>query len=161
MSPQHYGKVVCLLGNIYTSRLPNLTLKRINSVNLAPATFDLFSQWMRHGTSKSVYNCRNKKNCNKCSKIVRKPSSSWMYCVDSWFLQFIKVCSVHEVHRADCFGTLRANIKNVPPVVTNNKSKKGEPCGQHRKCGSSCVVRQEVSDYDTYIHTTKMKCVWL
>jgi hypothetical protein len=37
---------------------------------------------------------------------------------------------------------------SVPPVVTNNKLKKAEHCGQHRKCGSSCVARQKVSDYD-------------
>jgi hypothetical protein len=40
---------------------------------------------------------------------------------------------VHDVThtKQSCVGTLCANRKNVPPVVKNNKLKKGEHCGQH------------------------------
>jgi hypothetical protein len=40
----------------------------------------------------------------------------------AWFLKSKKT---------DCVGTLRANRKNVPPLVKNKKLKKGEHCGQH------------------------------
>jgi hypothetical protein len=53
--------------------------------------------------------------------------------------------------KTDCVGTLRDNRKIVPPLVRNTKLNKGEQLWSTlRKCGSSCMARQETSD-DIYI----------
>jgi hypothetical protein len=53
--------------------------------------------------------------------------------------------------KIDCVGTLHANMKNVNSALRNKKLKKEKHCDHSGRCGSSCVAKQEVSDYDIYI----------
>jgi hypothetical protein len=55
--------------NTYPSRLQ----KHMDSVSLAPAIFGISCvRWTRHGTNKSVCDCRNKQNYSSYNKTVRR-----------------------------------------------------------------------------------------
>jgi hypothetical protein len=80
--------------------------------------------------------------------------------VDGQLLQFPRFGSVPKVQKADCVGTLRANRKNVPPLVKNKKLKRGEHCC-HQSGDVAVLVWQDkkrVTMISTY-HKDKMRVI--